>query len=53
MIFNREIGDRFETVSDAFLDLLKTARFHDNTGKVMSVDNLWKRTWDETERAPN
>lgn len=53
MIFTKEIGDKFESLSDAYIDLLNNTQFCRATGQALSVNNLWKQTWEATERVAN
>jgi hypothetical protein len=51
MIFTKEMASIFEILGDAFLDLMKNAKFHKAT---FGVDTLWKNTWTEADKnVPN
>jgi hypothetical protein len=45
MIFNEDVGQRFETLTQAYIALLQTTHFTEVTARQMSVDSLWARTW--------
>jgi hypothetical protein len=50
MIFTAEMGSIFEVLGDAFLDLMKNAKFHKAT---FGVDTLWRQTWQAIEHEPS
>jgi hypothetical protein len=50
MIFTPEVGSIFEVLGDAFLDLMKNAKFHKAT---FGVDTLWRQTWQAIEHEPS
>ena len=41
MFFSKETGQRFETLSQAYIALLQHTLFHEATAEQMSVENLW------------
>jgi hypothetical protein len=53
MLFSKEVGDRFESLSDAYIDLLQNTKFSPATGRAMAVNTLWAQTWEETKRVAN
>jgi len=50
MVFSKETGQRFETLTQAYIALLQHTLFHEATAEQMSVENLWARTWQAAQQ---
>jgi hypothetical protein len=50
VIFSKETGQRFETLTQAYIALLQHTLFHEATAEQMSVENLWARTWQAAQQ---